>query len=165
MKQIVSVMLVCILIFSLAGCGIGKKAEEKTAEALAEKAMEQGGAKDVDIDGDTMTIKGADGQEVTISNKWPDSELGKSIPEFEKGRIDGTVETSISLMLTLYEVKQEDAAAYIKENKPNFPLDNTEMSAEGMISWGGTNEAGLRLALTHQDDCLSIILTKEEKEK
>ena len=160
MKQIVSVMLVCILIFSLAGCGIGKKAEEKGAEALAEKALMENGV-DVDIDGDTMTIKGADGQEVAIGEKWPDSELGKSIPKFEKGRIDGVVESPKSLMITLYEVKQEDAAAYIEECKPKFPLDNTEMNAEGTISWGGSNKAGLKVALTHSDDWLSITLGKE----
>lgn len=165
MKRILSAVLIGMLVFSLTGCGIGKKAEDKAAEALAEKVLEKSDVKDVNIDGDKMTMKGADGQEVTISKEWPTSELGKSIPKFTKGRIDGTVETPKSLMLTLYEVKQEDAAAYIKENKPNFPLDNTEMSAEGMISWGGANEAGLRLALTHQKDCLSITLIKEEKEK
>lgn len=162
MKQIVSVMLVCILIFSLAGCGIGKKVEEKAAETLTEKALKENGV-DVDIDGDNLTIKGEDGQDVTVGRKWPDSELGKSIPKFEKGRIDGTVETPASLMITLYEVKQEDAAAYIRENKPNFPLNNSEMNAEGMISWGGANNAGLRLSLTHQDDSFSITLAKAKE--
>ena len=161
MKKTVSVMLLCILIVSLAGCGMGEKAEEKAAEEMVEDIFNENGV-DVDIDGDNMTIKGEDGQEVTIGEKWPDSELGKNIPEFKKGRVDGVIESPESIMISMFEVKQEDAAAYIEECKPDFPLDNTEMSAEGMISWSGANEAGLRLMLTHQDDAFSISLVKEQ---
>ncbi len=157
MKKTVSVMLLCILIVSLAGCGMGEKAEEKAAEAVVEDALGQDGV-DVDIDGDAMTITREDGQEVTIGKEWPDSELGKSIPKFEKGSIDGVITSPESIMISLFEVKQEDAVAYIEECKPNFPLENTEMNAEGMVSWGGENEAGVRLALTHQDDAFSITL-------
>lgn len=145
MKKILGMMLVCAMVFSLIGCGIKEKAEEKAAEKAAEEILGQDGA-DVDIDGDKMTITREDGQTVVIgSGEWPDSALGKSIPTFTKGKIESVVETKDSLMMAIYEVKQEDAAAYIEENKPDFPLENTEMSAEGLISWGGTNDAGLSL--------------------
>lgn len=75
----------------------------------------------------------------------------------------GTVETDHSLMITLFEVDQKDAVAYIEANKPNFPLNNTEMNAEGMVAWGGENDAGLKLSLTHQHDSFSITLTKTQK--
>lgn len=159
MKKFFCILLICVLTLSFTGCS----AEEKAAEKVAEEILEEGGI-DADIDGDKMTLEGSDGQKVVIgSGEWPDSELGKLIPAFTKGSIESVVETADSLMLTIYEVEQEDASAYIEENKPEFPLDNTEMSAEGMISWGGVNDAGFRLALTHQDDCLSITLMKEKE--
>ena len=162
MKKIVVLMLACAMLLSLAGCGIKQKAEEMAAEGFVEGVLEQNGAGDVDIDGDTMTIQGEDGTTVTIGSEWPDSELGKMVPEFTKGKIDGSVVTEESLMITMSEVAQEDAVAYIELNKPNFPLDNTEMNAEGMISWGGVNDAGFRLALTYQDEGFSITLLKAD---
>lgn len=159
MKKILCMLLVCVLAASLIGCGAKKRAEDKAAEEI----LKQNGV-DADVDGEKLTISGPDGQKVVIGGgTWPDSALGKSIPAFTKGRIDSVVETEDSLMMTLYEVEQDDAKAYIEENKPAFPLENMEMSAEGMISWGGVNEAGLRLALTHQEDWMSITLKQEEK--
>ncbi|NLT58155.1 MAG: hypothetical protein GXX99_04250 [Clostridiales bacterium] len=158
MKKMVCILLACVLTASFAGCST----KEEKAEESAEEALEKVGV-DADIDGDKMTIKGPDGQQVAISSgTWPESALGKSIPAFTKGSIESVVESADSLMVTIYQVDQQDAAAYIEENKPDFPLDNTEMSAEGLISWGGANDAGFKLALTHQDDCLSVTLLKEK---
>ncbi|HMM32081.1 MAG TPA: hypothetical protein PKB13_09925 [Clostridia bacterium] len=163
MKKIVVLMLACAMLLSFAGCGIKEKAEQMAAEGFVEGILEQNGAADVDIDGDTMTIEGEDGSTVTFGSEWPDSELGKSIPEFTKGKIDGSVVTEESLMITIVEVSQEDAVAYIEENKPNFPLENSEMNIEGMISWGGENDAGFKLTLTHQDETFSIVLVKADE--
>lgn len=165
-RLIVIFLILALACFGTAGCGTKDKLEEKAAEKLTEQMLEQGdGVSDVDIDGDKITIKGDDGEEVTIgATEWPKSELGKSIPEFSKGKFAGIVETSNYLMVNLEEVEQSDAVAYIEKNKPNFTLDNYESKSEDMISWYGANDAGVKLTLTLSDTSFSIMLLMDESE-
>lgn len=160
MKKLIVLLLVLTLAcLGAAGCGAKEKLEEKAAE----KILEQGGAEDVDIDGDKITIKGEDGEEVTIGGgEWPKSDLAKIIPEFKKGKITNTMETSNYLMVNLEEVEEADATAYIEENKSNFTLDNYESKSEGMITWSGKNDKGLTLNLTLSDASFTIMMLLEE---
>lgn len=163
-KLIVIFLILALACFGAAGCGAKDKLEEKAAEKLAEEMLEQSGA-DVDIDGEKVTIKGDDGEEVTIGGtEWPKSELGKSIPEFNKGKFSGMMETSNYLLVNLEEVEQSDVAAYIEKIKPDFTLDNFESRSEDMISWSGANDAGLKLTLTLSDASFSIMLLLDESE-
>ena len=167
MKRIIALLLILALAgVGSAGCGAKDKLEEKAAEKLTEKVLEQGGAQDVDIDGDTIKVKGEDGTEVTIGGtEWPDSEMGKLIPEFKDGELSGTVETPGYLMINFEEVDPSDAADYIEKNKPNFTLDNYESKADGMISWSGKNDQGLQLALTLSDTTFTVMMYQEESQQ
>ena len=66
MKRILAYLLVCSCLLAsilpLGGCGIKKKAEKAITEKIVEKAL----GDNVDIDGDTVTIKGEDGEEFSI---------------------------------------------------------------------------------------------------
>lgn len=162
-KFIVILLLLGLVCFTAVGCGAKEKLEEKAAEKLAEEMLEQGGAEDVDIDGDKVTIKGEDGEEVSFGGgEWPESDLAKSIPEFSKGKLASMMETSNYLMVSFEEVDEADAAAYIEKNKADFPLDNYESKSEDMISWAGANEEGLQLTLTLADTSFTIMLLLDE---
>lgn len=162
-KFIIILLILSLTCFSAAGCGAKDKLEEKAAEKLAEEMLEQGGAEDVDIDGDKVTIKGEDGEEVTFGGgEWPKSDLAKNIPEFSKGKFASTMETSNYLMVSFEEVDEADAVAYIEKNKPAFTLDNYESKSEGMISWAGSNDKGLQLTLTLADASFTVMLLLDE---
>lgn len=82
MKRFFILAAALLLILSFTACS-----SNTTSQDPSGKTSEQGNLKDVDVAGDTMTFEGSDGQQVVVSSKWPDSEHGKSIPAFEKGRI------------------------------------------------------------------------------
>jgi len=164
-KLILLLLILTLTCIVAAGCGAKDKLEEKAAEKLAEEMLEQSGAEDVDIDGDKVTIKGEDGEEVTFGgSEWPKSDLAKSIPEFSKGKFASIMETSNYLMISFEEVKEADAVAYIEKNKPDFTLDNYESKSEGMISWSGKTDKDLQLSLTLADASFSIMLFLDESE-
>ena len=166
MRKLIVLLLVLPLICSgVVGCGAKDKLEEKAAEKLTEKMLEQGGASDVDIDDDKITFKSEEGGEVSIGGgEWPKSELGKSIPEFKKGKIASTLETPGYLMVSFEEVEEADAVAYIEENKPSFTLDNYESKSDGTVSWSGKNDKGLQLSLTLSDTSFTVMMFQEETE-
>ena len=112
MKRILAYLLVCscllAAILPLGGCGIKKKAEQAIAEKIVEKAL----GDNVDIKGDTVTVKGEDGEELTIGGgKWPDNDLAKKIPEFKKGKIATSATVDNNLMVFMEEVKADDFEA------------------------------------------------------
>lgn len=87
MKKVLSWLLISVLllsIISLSGCGVKKK----VGQAITEKAIEKATGDKVDIDGDKITVKAEDGEEITYGGgEWPDTDLGKKIPKFNKGKI------------------------------------------------------------------------------
>jgi predicted small lipoprotein YifL len=164
LKKFIAIFLLLALVcFTAAGCGAKDKLEEKMAEELTEAMLEQGGAEDVEIDGDKVTITGEDGEKVSYGGgEWPDSDLVKNIPEFKKGKLASTVETTNYLMVSFEEVDEADAVAYIEKNKPDFTVDHYESKAEDMISFAGSNEEGLQLTLTYTDTTFTIMLFLDE---
>lgn len=165
MKKIIALLLVLALVCSGAvSCGAKEKAQEKAAEKLTEKMLEQGGAEDVDIDGDKVTFKTEEGGEVSFGGgEWPKSDLAKSIPEFKDGKLSSTMETSNYMTVSFEEVKADDAVAYIEKVKADFPLDNYESKSEGMITWSGKDDTNLQLNLTLSDATFVIMMYLEEK--
>lgn len=165
MKKVIAVILILALAgFGTVGCGAKEKAGEKVAEKLTEKALEKSGAKDVDIDGDQITLKSEDGQEVSIGGgEWPKSELAKNVPQFKQGKLAATVETANYVMINFKEVKKEDAVAYIEKNKPKFTLDNYSSTYDDTVTWSGKNDTGLQVSLTYSDAGFAIMLYLEEK--
>lgn len=160
MKKILICILTIVLAMSFVGCGASDKAGEK----LAEKAIENAGGGDVDIDGDKMVIKGENGETATFSGgEWPKSDLAKSIPEFKKGKIVTTMELNDSLFISLEGVAEKDFLDYQDKIKQTFTEQSYSMNGDGAISYGAQNTEGLGISLVYTtDEVLSITVGKAQ---
>lgn len=157
MKKVAIWILLVLLVLSLVGCGVKEKIGEKAGEALAEKILEESGAENVDIDGETITITGEDGEEMIFGQtEWPSSDLAKSIPEFKDGKVVTVMEMSNSIYIGLEEVDAKDAAKYFEKLKKDFTEDTYEMnSADGAQYIGSNGEVGITVVYSN-DESLSI---------
>jgi hypothetical protein len=162
MKKLLIGLLAFVLILSFAGCG----AREKAAEKAAEKILEGAGV-NLDIDGDKVVIKGEDGQELTIgADKWPSSDLAKSIPEFKGGKIVSVMEADDSLFIMAEEISDEDFMAYLEEIKEIFTEETYEMSTGTGMMYAAGNGEGLGVTLTYEKDAgFSITVADAEPEE
>ncbi len=151
-------LCICLLVSGLlfGGCGIKEKASKAVGEKIAEQAL--GG--NVDIDGDEVTIKGENGEEVTIGGgQWPDSELSKKIPEFKKGKIVSSLDTDEAITIILEEVKAEDADSYLEDIKKAYPDDSYEAKGNGAITYSGFNKDKISAAVNYNSGEETIIIT------
>ena len=166
MKRILAYLLVCscllAAILPLGGCGIKKKAEQAITEKIVEKAL----GDNVDIKGDTVTVKGEDGEEVTIGGgKWPDSDLAKKIPEFKKGKIATSAFQDNNIMVIIDEVKADDFEAYLKEIKKTYTQDVYESRTDNMVTFGGNDGNQITVALNFMIKEGSMGISVEKKDE
>lgn len=151
-------LVICLLVsaISLGGCGIKEKAAEAIGEKIAEKAL----GDNVDIDGDQMTIKGDNGEQVTIGGgQWPDSELSRKLPEFKKGKIVSSLVTEEAVNIILEEVKTEDVMPYIEEIKKAYPEDSYESQGNGAATYSGSNKDKFSAAVNFDSEEGTVIIT------
>lgn len=158
MKKVFAILMVLLMLVALAGCNIKQKIGEKIAEGI----LEQSGAGDVDIDGDSMTVTGEDGEEMTIGGtEWPDSDLAKLIPEFTKGTVSYVMQSEGYLYITVDEVAQDDAKAYVDSIKNDFTVDSYDMSYEGGFSYSAKNADNISISVSFSDATLLIMVSQE----
>jgi len=149
-------------ILPLGGCGLKKKAEQAISEKIVEKAL----GDNVDIKGDTVTVKGEDGEEITVGGgKWPDTDLAKKIPEFKKGKIATSATEGDNFMVLIQEVKAEDFEAYLKEVKKIYTEEVYESRTDTMITFGGKGEDQTIVALNFiiKDETMGVSIQKTEQ--
>jgi len=149
------------VILPLGGCGIKKKAEQAISEKIVEKAL----GDEVDIKGDTVTVKGEDGEEITVGGgKWPDTDLAKKIPEFKNGKIATSAFQDNNIMVIMDEVKADDFEAYLKEIKKTYTQDVYESRTDEMIIFGGNDGNQITVALNFmvKDGTMGISVQKDE---
>jgi hypothetical protein len=166
MKKVFVVLLSLVMVLSLAGCGVKEKIESKVSDAIGEKVIEDLSGGNVDVSGDTVKIKGDDGTEVTFgSTKWPDSDLVKNIPEFKDGTIVSVMDSEEFSMIIIEKVKEKDFTSYYESIKKDFTKDSFEMSANDVISYGGSNEKGYSIQISYErgKETLSISASKIQK--
>lgn len=157
MKKVAVGVLLILMILCIVGCGAKDKIEEKAGEALTEKILEEAGAGDVDIDGDTITITGEDGEEMVFGQtEWPSSDLAKNIPEFKDGNIITVMEMSDSIYIGLEDVDSKDASDYFEQLKAEFTVDTYEMNTSDSAQFMGSNGEVSVTAVYTQDSTLSI---------
>lgn len=114
-------------------------------EAATEKILEKALGDKVDIDGDEVTIKGDNGEEVTIGGgQRPDTELAKKLPEFTKGTVVSAVTEDNSVMIFLEKVNagvfwmktKLDTGEYLKELLKGVPVQmNFDAGGEGVCDY------------------------------
>jgi hypothetical protein len=157
------VFLVLVIILSMSGCSVKKKIENKIGEAIGEKIIEGATGQNVDVQGDKVTIKGEDGSKLTLGGgEWPKNDLIKNIPEFKGGKIESTMSTEESVVMSLESVEQKDFEKYLENIKKDFTEDAFEMNSDEVISYAGLNEKSVQVQLTYEieNKSLSIVVAK-----
>ena len=124
--------------------------------------MEKALGDKVDIDGDTMTVKGDDGEKVTIGGKWPDSKLAKKIPEFKKGNVVSSMETNEGVTISLENVKAKDAKPYIEKIKKEYSKDSSEYETDGTLIYSGFGDDNIEVSICYaeKDETFFITIAK-----
>jgi hypothetical protein len=168
MKKILILSLIIVLVFTLAGCGgvkqnIEKKVGEKITETIIEKAVGDENTQ-VDIDGETITIKGADGGEVSLGgSEWP---AVAGLPEFKGGEIISAANDGEgNVMIIMEDVEENDFKGYLEEISKDFTEDVMQMEADEYILFEAKNSKGYKAAVQYfrEDKSLSIIGNKESQ--
>ncbi len=167
MKKTSAVLVAVLLPFLLTGCGIKEKIEqkvgEKITETVVEKAVGDGNTK-VDIDGETVTVKGKDGDSFTLGGmQWPDIDY---IPEFKKGQIiSASNDGEGNVMIIVEDVDQQDYNDYLEKIKNEFTEETNEMQVEEYLLYEGKNAAGELVAVQYfkEDNSLTIIGNRDSE--
>jgi predicted small lipoprotein YifL len=161
MKRMLVWLLLLVLVFSLAGCGVKKKVEEKAGEKLAEtlieKAVDDKDTK-VDIEGDTLKITDAEGGEVTLGGtKWPDV---PGLPKFEGGSILSVAKDGEgNVMIIMEEVEEKDYRDYVERISKDFTENVVQMESQDYLLYEGKNSQGYFVAVQYYpgDKTFSLI--------
>ncbi|NLC54719.1 MAG: hypothetical protein GX769_02440 [Erysipelothrix sp.] len=150
-----------LIVMSISGCGV----KDKISEKVVEKVIEQtDGVKKVGIDKDKVTIEGDEGEKYTFGGtEWPEAEIAKVIPKFEKGTIISVVEMPNMLMMSFDEVLSADFSDYLDLIKDQFPLEPYQVNSEGYFSYMGINDKEQTMHLTYSEGSMSISLVLNEE--
>lgn len=167
MKKILTLSLIIVLVFTLAGCGvkgnIEKKVGEKITETIIEKAVGDENTQ-IDIDGETITITSEDGGEVSLGgNEWPEID---GLPEFKGGKIISAAKDGDgNVMIILEEVEENDYKSYLVGISRDFTEDVTQMEVDEYILFQAGNGKGYVVMLQYflEDKSLTIIGNNESQ--
>lgn len=161
MRKISIILYAFILILSFTGCGVKEKVENKIEEKISEKVIESVGGGNVDIDGDEITIKGEDGEELTIGGtEWPKSDLVKNIPEFKEGNVVSVMDTKDAIVISLDQVNKENFVKYLDEIKKDYAEEPFEMNADESITYSASNTNGIGVQLFYGNESLNITVAQ-----
>ena len=167
MKTLHLISVVVIFIFFATGCGNNdEKAAEKTSEEIAEKIIENATGNKVDIDvnksGDkgSITIKGDNGEEVTISSNG--NEIPDNFPSdiyLVKGGIAsvGTINSGEGAIITIVVNTEEESAEIsrniLKEMKANGWKNEINMtSGDGGMQMYSKDDNNLTVTMGKDND-------------
>lgn len=164
MKKIISLFLAVLLVLSVSGCGIKQKIQDKIGEKIGEKVLEKVTDSKVDVQGDKITVKGEDGKEVSMGGtEWPEKDIMKDIPKFEKGTIDYVTESEDLIMILINEVKKEDYEKYFEKIKEIFAEESYSMDSDGISSYGAGDGKGRYFQISYSSDDSTLSLNVSKK--
>ncbi len=160
MKKIVAILIVMLMLASLAGCNIRKKIGEKIGEGIMEGMLGNGSGADVDIDGDTLTIEGENGEQMTIGGtEWPTSDMAKRLPKPKSGKVTYVLESDSGLYISMEGIDEDDMSALKEEVKKDYTVDAYDMTYEGGFSYAGADAEGWIVSIMYSDGALSLSIT------
>lgn len=150
MKKVLSLLIAAMFVLTLAGCGMKKKIENEIGEKIGEKLVEGATNSNVDIEGDKVTVKSQDGTEVTFGgNEWPENEIMKDIPKFEKGTMNSATASDELNIIIIDGVEKEDFLNYWGKLKDRFTQEPYSLEADDVLSYGGRDEKGISVQLSY----------------
>jgi hypothetical protein len=136
---------------------------EKNTETIIEKAVGDENTQ-VDIDGDTITIKGADGGEVSLGGtEWPAVD---GLPEFKGGEIiSAAKDNEGNVMIIMEDVEENDYQSYLEKISKDFTEDVVQMEADEYFLFEAKNSKGYKAVVQYfrEDKSLTIIGNKESQ--
>lgn len=160
-KKISIISLVFFFMLSLASCGLSEKSSEDIADKLVEGIMDKAAGDDADIDykDGKVTVKGKDGEEVTVGEtKWP-AELAAAgkVPEFKTGNIISSLVTENTFMVAIEGVELKDFEEYVGIIKESFVNDPSEMSSGDFHTYSASSDLALiYVQYTTEDKTIAI---------
>jgi hypothetical protein len=148
---------------SLTAC---KSLSETAAEKAGEKIFEHATGGNIDIDGDTVTIKGDDGSNVTLgATEWPKDKIGKEIPELKDGTVTYVVNSDALCMIIVEKIKKNEYEDYLaKVKKAGFTHNEINYSDAALQSISADNGQGISFQLTYNAETEEINITVGKKE-
>ncbi|HOL17292.1 MAG TPA: hypothetical protein PLY40_03280 [Bacillota bacterium] len=133
MKMMVVILLCLALLLPVGGCGLRKKVSEEISEKITEGILEQVAGENVDIDleGESITIEGEEGEFTIGGSEWPKGKAADLIPRFDKGTITATMSTDEGCWITIEEVEEDDFNGYVEALKGAGFTENSQESSFG----------------------------------
>ena len=139
LKKFIVVLLSTLIMLSLTSCGVRQSLDEKIAEKVTEGVIEKatGGEANIDVDKGQLTIKGENGEKVTLSDsKWPEGEVAKLIPEFKKGNIVSAINSDKACVIMIEQIEAKDFKQYVEQLKARgFTNDVAEYTSDSGQSY------------------------------
>lgn len=166
MKRLFTLFLAAVLLLSASSCGIKRRIEEKIGEEVGEKMIEKMTGQEVDVEGEEITVKGEDGSEISFgSGEWPDNELMKGIPKFDKGTISEVTKSDVLNIILITDVKQKDFENYRDKIKEDYTVNPVDMKMDNLITYAGSNEKGVyvQISFNTDDNSLTFSVSKSEE--
>jgi len=161
MKKLAYILIILVLLALVTACGAKQKMEEKIAEKVIEQAV---GNADIDIDGDKMTIKTEEGEVTFGSDEWPDSQIGRRIPEFKKGKISSAMNSEAYKFLMIDEVEEDDFMDYYNEIKGDFNQESYEAKSADTITYTGKNDEGIAIMVSYEKGSKTATISASKEE-
>lgn len=164
-KKLVIILLVVFMTVAVGGCGAKEKMEEKVAESVAEGIINKAvdGEGKVDIDGDKVTIKGKDGEELSFgAAEWPNNGAARQIPQLSKGTVVSAMNSDQFCMIMLEEVEQEDFGRYLEEIKTQgFNNDSYEYTSDTAYTYSASKDDNTKIYLMYDSESKSVTINYE----
>jgi hypothetical protein len=133
-------------------------------EMVGESIVEGITGSDIDINGDSVTLTGEDGEEVTFgSTEWPDNEIIKRIPKFSKGEIETSYITDEGGSLAIINVAKADYDDYVEQIKQaGFTVDPQTMEADDLLIYTASDAENYIVSLSYavENTTMSITIGK-----
>jgi hypothetical protein len=161
---ILGIVLLAFAILALPGCK-GKSAAERAAEKALEKAT--GGKAEVDLEGETVSIKTEEGEvRVGALTDWP-ADLPGDVPRFEGGKVKNAAKTDMGAengwIVNLSEVEVEAVDKYLEELKTaGFSSDMISRTEDTIMFQGTKSDVSIMVAYVKNDKGLSLNVTKKK---
>lgn len=167
-KKVVAILLMVFMIAAVGGCGAKEKMNDKIAESVTEgiinKALDGEGK--VNLDGDKVSIKGEDGEELSFGEaEWPDSGAAQQIPSLKKGVVVSTMNSDKFCMIMLEEIEQDDFNQYLEEIKAQgFTNDSFEFNSDTGYSYSASKDENTMISLMYDSEAKSVTINYEISE-
>jgi hypothetical protein len=103
------------------------------------------------------------GNNLNIGEGWPTTGLGSKIPKVNGGKVDGSLTINGADMITVSELSEEDANAYLNTIKSKYSNNQSLSTYTGGFLYGG-DDGTTQVGLMYGEKSLVITVTPVESD-